>query len=685
MHDDLLARFVRTFQQAIREEMAAMRERLGSFEVPLRAGTELSFDAERGRGRYRFELAGAGDKLMAGMDCSLRVAGSEHLVSLESLERATLVLRASRRVATGDGEAVLVVYPWFLYERLIARLGELRCHAHEVERALSLFGKLPHARSRRALAVEHDELNASQLRAVQLCSDSSLAFLWGPPGTGKTHTMAHVVEELLAQGKRLLVLSTTHAAVDQALAQMAARPSIAAAIARGEVLRLGHTEADTHGAGAREVLGRLHGEIAAAIDRARARLRAIEALSRRLSELEARLQQRAAARQTSLFDQARTDSDVLRAPELYELFGRAHATRIAAGPVAFQLAVVSRRASRLRRLRELLLARIAAANRELASRELRLVADARAVMTTLTAAYFSPPLEGQRFDVVLVDEASMAILPSLFYAACLARDKTLMVGDPRQLPPIVQSSSPFVRQAMGRSIFEVTVPEPESSELVVMLDTQYRMHPEIGALVSRLFYSGRLQHGTGTEGRAAIAARAPYPGRALVVVDTAGSTRCATRPGSFSRINRESAALCVRLAADALAAGIASIAVITPYADQAREIRKQLDRLGAAAAQVECSTVHRFQGHERDMVIFDTVDAPPLRPGVLLSGRGEDSHAANLINVSLSRARGKLVVVSDVDHFRTLAPESLVNTLNSAVLGLALGAAAQVDRPRAMD
>jgi len=68
------------------------------------------------------------------------------------------------------------------------------------------------------------------------------------------------------------------------------------------------------------------------------------------------------------------------------------------------------------------------------------------------------------------------------------------------------------------------------------------------------------------------------------------------------------------------------------------------------------------------MVIFDTVDAPPLRPGVLLSGRGEDSHAANLINVSLSRARGKLVVVSDVEHFRTLAPESLVNTLNTAML-----------------
>jgi superfamily I DNA and/or RNA helicase len=198
-----------------------------------------------------------------------------------------------------------------------------------------------------------------------------------------------------------------------------------------------------------------------------------------------------------------------------------------------------------------------------------------------------------------------------------------------------------------------------------MLDTQYRMHPEIGELVSRMFYSGRLRHGEGTAARASIAAREPYAGRALVVVDTAGTTRCTTRPGGFSRSNEQSAALCAELAAQALAAGIDSIAVITPYADQARDIQRRLAKLDDGT-RVECSTVHRFQGHERDMVIFDTVDAAPLRPGVLLSGRGEGASAANLINVSLSRARGKLVIVSDVEHFRTLAPGSLLNELHAA-------------------
>jgi hypothetical protein len=45
------------------------------------------------------------------------------------------------------------------------------------------------------------------------------------------------------------------------------------------------------------------------------------------------------------------------------------------------------------------------------------------------------------------------------------------------------------------------------------------------------------------------------------------------------------------------------------------------------------------------------VDCPPLRPGVLLSGNGENGEAAHLLNVSFSRARGKLVVLADVSYF----------------------------------
>ena len=95
-----------------------------------------------------------------------------------------------------------------------------------------------------------------------------------------------------------------------------------------------------------------------------------------------------------------------------------------------------------------------------------------------------------------------------------------------------------------------------------------------------------------------------------------------------------------------------SVAIITPYVEQSRSIRRLLRAGPELSGKVECRTVHRFQGGERDMVILDTVDAEPLPPGILLAGSAPGASSSNLINVSISPARGKLVVVADVAYFR---------------------------------
>jgi hypothetical protein len=64
------------------------------------------------------------------------------------------------------------------------------------------------------------------------------------------------------------------------------------------------------------------------------------------------------------------------------------------------------------------------------------------------------------------------------------------------------------------------------------------------------------------------------------------------------------------------------------------------------------------------------VDAEPMKPGVLLSERGAYSAAQNLINVAVSRARGKLIVVADVRYFERRAPGSVVTKM----IGRALAA-----------
>jgi superfamily I DNA and/or RNA helicase len=202
---------------------------------------------------------------------------------------------------------------------------------------------------------------------------------------------------------------------------------------------------------------------------------------------------------------------------------------------------------------------------------------------------------------------------------------------------------------------------------VVMLDEQHRMHPHIGELVSRLFYEGKLRNAPEVAAREALAALDPFPGHAVTVVDTAGQAPCEVASGSRSRMNNVSARLSVALAQRAKAAGAGDVAIITPYSRQAQHIRRML---GANSQEIACSTVHRFQGQERDVIVFDTVDASPQKPGVLTSSTGERGSAANLINVSISRARAKLIVVADVEYFRKEAPDAPLTRLIEAAAQL---------------
>jgi hypothetical protein len=642
--------------------MIAMRERMGAVDIQL-ANVRPSEAGESGSAKYYvFDIVTSTEKLVPRSECTLVNANKgEYLVMIIAVDAREVTLKCERTMAIGDGNCSLVIYPWFLYEKLNEALGSLIGETGEffTDNALALFGKRAPTIAPRELLLDHASLNRSQRAAVQLCSDSSLAFVWGPPGTGKTVTLGHIVAELLARGSRILITSMTNAAVDQALAKLVEIPAAAGYFERGEIIRIGQSAAETHGAGLREVVERVNVELRELADRLRTRATELPTEIDRCAAAGGKLRQALEPMQFDMFRETAGDGPSER--ELAGIFGEGAAARIVRLPLEEQREIVQLRKVRLERALELCREKLATTLRELRNQESTAVERGRVIMATMTNMYVSTLLREERFDVVIVEEAGMAILPSLFYCASLARGKVIMVGDPKQLPPIVQSGDEFVQRAMGRNIFDVTVPEPHSSPLVAMLNVQYRMHPSIGGLVSRMFYDGRLLNGESTGGRSTIAARKPYPGESLVVVDTGGRTSCATKEGSYSRFNRGSAELCVELAVEAIRDGMESVAIITPYAEQSRLIRQLLSGFRLESQMVECRTVHSFQGSERDLVIVDTVDTAPMSPGVLLAGSGARSSSRNLMNVSISRARGKLVMVSDVLYFRNNAPRSAVD------------------------
>ena len=659
--------FVQSFKRAIGREMDAMRERLGPFEVPLDHGHAIP-DASTDRAKaYRFDIMTPNDKLVLHAECTLRCEDVEHLVTIVGLDAKTVTIVCDRGLQLNQGSYALVLYPWFLYERLILALESLLdADEQALRHAFAAFGKAEPVFRPCTLRADHVGLNESQMLAIQLCCDSSLAFIWGPPGTGKTTTLGHIVTELVKQGQRVLVTSTTNAAVDQALAKLALMPGTQHALTSGQVVRIGQSQGDTYGTSVGEVAARLGGEARERIERLTERLREARAQFTHCERILGKLAADADAVQSDFF--LETAVDPLMLHDLTPVFTEMRARRILGKELDMRSEIVARRKARLEAVCGLCETGIREAAAQLRDSEVAIVRKAKLVLATMTNVYINRLLQNERFDAVIVEEAGMAILPTLFYCASLANGKAILVGDPKQLPPIVQSRDPLVYRAMGRNVFEVTVPQPHDCDVVVMLDTQYRMHPVIGRLVSTLFYDGKLRDAACTADREAIAAKAPFPGHPLVVVDTAGQASCATRDGGFSRFNETTAELSVRLALEAVDSGIKSVAIITPYAEQSRLIRKLLQNAGRGARQIECQTVHRFQGNERDMVLLDTVDTAPYRPGVLLADVSPRSSARNLLNVSISRARGKLAIIADADYFHTYAPNGAITEVLARAL-----------------
>ncbi|MGH2901232.1 MAG: AAA domain-containing protein, partial [Solirubrobacteraceae bacterium] len=238
---ELVAKFVAAFKRGVEGEVAAMRESAEAFEIRLTNGEHL------GALRYRFDLPVSTERLVPGMVVSLRTPRGDDSASIERIDGGQIAIAATQPIDV-TGPVALVVAPWFLYDRLVQALDRIDASRHAVSLALALFGKHAPSRAAAVLRCDHGALDASQRAAVQLCSESELAFVWGPPGTGKTVTLTHVIEELVAQGQRILLASTTNAAIDQVLAKLSGRAWFAESVAAGTLIRLGRSEAETFGA-----------------------------------------------------------------------------------------------------------------------------------------------------------------------------------------------------------------------------------------------------------------------------------------------------------------------------------------------------------------------------------------------------------------------------------------------------
>jgi AAA domain len=81
-----------------------------------------------------------------------------------------------------------------------------------------LADALAHGRLSPPPAPGDGPLNPEQRQAYAACRTPGLRLVWGPPGTGKTMVLRRVIADLIETGKRVLLVSSTNVAVDNALA-----------------------------------------------------------------------------------------------------------------------------------------------------------------------------------------------------------------------------------------------------------------------------------------------------------------------------------------------------------------------------------------------------------------------------------------------------------------------------------
>ncbi|GIL49937.1 hypothetical protein Vafri_6246 [Volvox africanus] len=255
----------------------------------------------------------------------------------------------------------------------------------------------------------------------------------------------------------------------------------------------------------------------------------------------------------------------------------------------------------------------------------------------------------RKFDVVVIDEAAQAVEPSTLVPMVMGCKQVYLVGDPVQLPATVIATR-AVEKGYDCSLFKrlQTAGYP-----VKILDTQYRMHPEISAFPSLEFYEGRLLNGEGVEDETTQPWHSQPAFGPFAFFDIAGKE--STPPGGASIMNKAEVHMVLVIYRELVHAypqlrRSASVAVISPYKAQVKLLRDTFrTALGEEAARlVDINTIDGFQGREKDICIFSAVRSPAVakkngrRPGI---GFVADERR---INVGITRARCSLIVIGNI-------------------------------------
>ena len=276
------------------------------------------------------------------------------------------------------------------------------------------------------------------------------------------------------------------------------------------------------------------------------------------------------------------------------------------------------------------------------------------------------PFSAGMFDYVIIDEASQcdiaSVLPLLYRAK-----KAVIIGDPMQLRHISELQKNKDAMLLQKynveplwsysvtSLYDLASAKVNRGDIIQLKD-HFRSCADIIEYSNRQFYDKSLR--IATNYNLLKVPKDETPG--IRWIDVKGETK---KLNGHSAYNAKEIETVVNELARLVNSGyVGTIGVATPFRAQAERIvdtlqtkKKSLYNQLVRDHDFIADTVHKFQGDERDVMIFSSV----VSSGTQRSTLGFLKTTGNIFNVAITRARAILVVVGDYSFCRKCDVEYL--------------------------
>ena len=291
------------------------------------------------------------------------------------------------------------------------------------------------------------------------------------------------------------------------------------------------------------------------------------------------------------------------------------------------------------------------------------------IIVATTATLSSKPFifHVRHFSLCVVDEASQILEPNIVGLLSLQQiERFILIGDHKQLPAVVQQppSATIVRQPILRnigitdcrqSLFERLLRREQQLKRTLFTATlhrQGRMHPDIAHFPMRQFYPDTniepvpLPHQQETSQEPRLVFIPSKPCRSPEQSDKTNTDE--------ARIVAEQLRHIYQRHADHFDPD-QTVGIIVPYRNQITQIRQEIAQLRIPQlADITIDTVERFQGSQRDVIIYSFTIQTPSQLEFLTANTFTDRGIVvdRKLNVALTRARQQLILIGNTDILR---------------------------------